>query len=175
MASVVLQPFLAPVENYESSAATDRWTELTGKILVCSRMLREQLSRRAGRQEISEGEFFLLWACQEAAPMGVVQGQLAKSIAVSPAHVSVLVEQLRKKGLLESRRDPSDRRRQLWRISPAGHAAIKTVLEDLTDWAGDIQAKLGNDADRALGQLIEELIAALRNRSTGLAKHRGAA
>lgn len=175
MASVVLRPVSAPVENYESSAATVRFTELAGKILVCSRMLREQLSRRADRREISEGEFFLLWACRKAPPMGAGQSELAESIAVSPAHVSGLVERLRKKGLLEPRRDPADRRRQLWRISPAGHAAIKAVLDDLTDWAGDIQAKLGNDGDRVLGQLIEELTGAARNRSAGPAKHRGAA
>jgi len=175
MASVVLQPLFAPIEDYESSAATVRWTELAGKILVCSRMLREQLSRRADRQEISEGELFLLWACRKAPPMGAGQSQLAESIAVSPAHISGLVEQLRKKGLLEPRRDPADRRRQLWRISPAGYAAIKTVLDDLTDWAGEIQAKLGNDGDRVLGRLIEELIDVLRDRSAGPAKHRGAA
>ena len=117
----------------------------------------------------------MLWACRKAPPMGAGQSQLAESIAVSPAHISGLVEQLRKKGLLEPRRDPADRRRQLWRISPAGYAAIKTVLDDLTDWAGEIQAKLGNDGDRVLGRLIEELIDVLRDRSAGPAKHRGAA
>ena len=56
---------------------------------------------------------------------------MAREMAVSPAQVSGLVEQLRRKGLLEGRRSETDRRRQLWRLTTDGQATLDAMLADL--------------------------------------------
>lgn len=75
--------------------------------------------------QISEAEFRLLWMVNQqgsrvAAEFGLDQAQLAEGLVVSPAQVSGAVERLRQLEFLERVSDPADRRRQLWRIAPAG-------------------------------------------------------
>jgi len=158
-----------------SEVAADRWIELLRQILVCGRMLREAISRRAGRRGLGQREFFLLWVCHQAHSLGIGQNELADAMAVSAAHVSGLVERLRRKGLLRGRRDPSDRRRQLWRMTLAGENTLKAVLEDLADWAQQVQTQLGTDAGRMLHRRIEQLVAMLRQQPDRAGEHRGAA
>ena len=62
---------------------------------------------------------------------------LAAALATSAGQVSTLVEQLRRRGLLVGHRPKADRRRQHWRITPAGRAKLQAILADLgtfTNW-----------------------------------------
>lgn len=158
-----------------SEVAADRWIELLRQILVCGQMLGEAISHWAGRRGLRQREFFLLWACQHAQPLGIGQNELADVMAVSAAHVSGLVEQLRSRGLLRGWRPPSDRRRQLWRMTPAGEKALKAVLGDLADWAQQVQTQLGSGAGRMLHRQMEQLVTMLRQQPDRVGGHRGAA
>lgn len=100
----------------------------------------------------------MLWACRRTPPGGLPQQELAAAMAVSAAQVSVLVEQLRRQGLLQGRRAQNDRRRQLWRLTPAGRARLQDVLADLSDWARAAADRLGADGPQALGRLLDGLI-----------------
>jgi len=153
--------------------AAARWLALAERILRCHRMFREELARHAERSQLTEPEFLLLWACRRAPPRGVAQSQLAARLAVSAAQVSGLVERLRRGGLLEGRRGPSDRRRQFWRLTPAGEATLQAGLAGMADWAGAFDSRLGARGARRLIRLLDRLV---RPRmSQGDAGQRGAA
>lgn len=148
----------------ESSEAARRWIELAKRILVCGRLFRDDLTQQAGRWQLSEPEFAILWACHKAPSAGCSQKELAAVLAVSAAQVSGLVEQLRRQGLLEGRRGPRDRRRQFWRLTPAGRARLQSVLDDLARWAGPLNEQLGTGRSDALVRLLDQLAELLRTR-----------
>ena len=149
------------------------WLALAERILRCHRMFREDLARHAERCQLSEPAFLLLWACRQAPRCGVAQNQLAARLAVSAAQISGLVEKLRLGGLLEGRRAQTDRRRQLWRLTPAGEATLQAGLAEMADWAGVFDSRLGARGARRLIRLLDRLV---RPRTAiGHASQRGAA
>jgi DNA-binding MarR family transcriptional regulator len=85
---------------------------------------------------VGENEFRLLWLLfqqeqgQQQAPQ---RGQviLTERLAVSAAQVSGLVERLRERGFVAPVSNPSDRRRQFWRLTPAGEALVSRVIKNV--------------------------------------------
>jgi DNA-binding MarR family transcriptional regulator len=91
---------------------------------------------------LGEAQLSILWACLSSPRDGWSQRDLARALAVSPAHVSGLVEQLRSQGLLAGRRNLHDRRRQHWQLTPAGRERLQSLFEGLTDWATQLDSQL---------------------------------
>jgi DNA-binding MarR family transcriptional regulator len=84
--------------------------------------------------EINEPEFRLLWLLAGAASTRVSataldQADLAELLVVSPAQVSGAVERLRSLGLVERVQHQRDRRRQLWRVTEAGDALLRQIID----------------------------------------------
>jgi len=148
----------------ESTDPATRWGELAERIVVCARLLRDDLNQRAGRCDVSEPEFSLLWICRQSPPEGIGQNELADSLAISASAVSGLVERLRRRGLLQGRRGQSDRRRQLWRLTPAGRSRLHEVL---AAWTGRLRAEFSADA-------LDELLAGLNRLDDTIRGHAGA-
>ncbi len=136
------------------------WLQLVERLAMCSRLMRAELDARLDACALNPSQFSLLWAChQESA--GVGQRELAELLAVSPAHVSGLVEQLRRRRLLAGHRPAADRRRQLWRLTPLGRETVETVLTELRSWSAELERHLPSDASRALERLVDQLSAAV--------------
>ncbi len=142
-----------------------RWIELSEQISCCARLLRIQIAQHNGPAGVTEGEFSLLWACAVSPPGGMIQKDLAGLLAVSPAHVSGLVEQLRCKGLLRGRRVPEDRRRRHWEITPEGRAELHSVLVRLEAWAHRL--------DQCADGLPEQLVALIHRLASAVARDEG--
>jgi len=153
--------------------AAAQWLALAERVVRCHRMFREELARHAARWQLSEPEFLLLWACRQAPGCGVAQSKLAARLAVSAAQISGLVEKLRLDGLLEGRRAQRDRRRQLWRLTPAGEATLQAGLAEMADWTGVLDSRLGARGARRLIRLLDRLVRP--GMSNGSASQRGAA
>lgn len=86
--------------------------------------------------DISEPEFRLLWLLAGAVDPSLTaasldQAELAERLVVSPAQVSGAVERLRHMGLLERAANQGDRRRQLWRITAAGDALLRRIVNQV--------------------------------------------
>jgi DNA-binding MarR family transcriptional regulator len=144
--------------NQTSSKSAARWVALAQRMLACARVFRDELASHAAEWHVNEQEFLLLWSCREAPPDGVSQTELAERLAVSPAQVSGLVERLRCGRLLESRRAECDRRRQLWRLTPAGQVVLGDCLSDLVAWAESLDRRLGSDTVRVLCRWLDQLV-----------------
>ncbi len=143
--------------------------EVAEQILACGRMFRDRLSQQIGNRELSQPEFALLWACRRAPRAGLSQSELAAVLAISAAQVSGLVEKLRCHGLLCGRRTRPDRRRQLWKLTPAGRTRLQTVLADMVDWAAALDERLGTGVPVELGSLLDKLGRMLHDQRKNLA------
>lgn len=149
------------MDGPDHQSAATRWLHLAERISVCGRLLRAGLDRRMEACQLSPSQFSILWACY-AAQGGAGQSALADQLAVSPAHVSGLVEQLRARRLLAARRPASDRRRQLWHLTPAGRAMVETLLVELRDWAEGLERQVPHSASRVLRHLVDQLTGAIQ-------------
>ena len=141
------------------------WLELAELLSRCERLLRDEIQQRTARQGLSEAQFSLLWTCRQAPAGGLSQSELSQALALSAAHVSGQVEQLRAKGLLAGQRSAPDRRRQLWQLTSAGQAQLDTLLEELLGWAEQLDRQLAPDRRQALAGLLKQLAACLAGES----------
>jgi DNA-binding MarR family transcriptional regulator len=86
------------------------------------------LGEWAGRFDVAEPEFQVLWSLRWGPAAGLDQTTLAKKLAYSPAQISATVERLRSRGWISQRPLPGDRRRHLWQLSAEGHRLIEQML-----------------------------------------------
>lgn len=107
-------------------------------LLRATQTLRRSLQTRLARLNADENTWFLLAACRATSGVGPTQIELARRIGISPAQVSVLVEQLRVAGWIETIRSAADRRRQCCRTTASGEdrllALTQTVLPVIDAW-----------------------------------------
>lgn len=101
--------------------------------------------------------FSVLQACAEGTEKGLAQNDLAAATGSSPAHISGLVEQMRRDGWLDGHRDPTDRRRQVWRLTPTGQAIWQAIVLELEPEARLWSELLDPDRRGRLNALIEML------------------
>jgi DNA-binding MarR family transcriptional regulator len=152
---------LATTDPLSAASPGAQWIGIAERISFCAKLLRDEFRDCLRPWELSEAQFSVLWACSAAPPSGTGQSELAASLAVSPAQISLVVEQLRRKRLLTGRRDENDRRRQVWRVSAAGHAVIGAVAAGLSTWARGLGQALGETQiaafEQALGALIRQM------------------
>ncbi len=113
-------------------------------LLRATQGLRRSLQQRLSRLDADENHWFLLAACRSTGGSGPTQIELARKVGISPAQVSVLIEQLRIAGWIETIRSTSDRRRQCCRTTPSGelrlHALTQCVVPVLSLWQNTLSA-----------------------------------
>jgi DNA-binding MarR family transcriptional regulator len=154
----------------------ENWLRLIERLAMCSRLLRAELDACMDACALNPSQFSLLWACY-AERAGVGQRELAGLLAVSPAHVSGLVEQLRRRRLLAGHRPSADRRRQLWRLTARGQDVVESVLAQLDGWARQLEHHMPADAPQVLERMLEQVSAAVASArlATAAASQKGAA
>jgi DNA-binding MarR family transcriptional regulator len=127
----------------------------------CHRAARESISDVTHRHGMTDSEFHLLWVCRvwEADPPS--QNDLAQALAISPAQVSCLVEQLRQKQWITGTRSAVDRRRQVWRLTDEGANALEAVATVLRQFTDRLVSRLSVPALQALTDRLRGLYGAL--------------
>jgi DNA-binding MarR family transcriptional regulator len=98
--------------------------------VVDGRRAARALADWAGRFDLSEPEFQVLWCLRDAIATGVDQTTIAHWLALSPAQVSATVERLRAEGCIVQQALPGDRRRRQWQLSAAGRATLNEMLRN---------------------------------------------
>lgn len=123
----------------------------------CHRRLRRMLAERLGGWGLGDTEFLVLWLCQRAGAQGLAQRDLADSLGVSAPQMSGLVERLRQRKLLTSRRCRLDRRRQLWIIDAEGQQLLVQISHDLEQLTASLDRSLSPQQRQLLTSLLRSL------------------
>ena len=145
-----------------------QWVELIHEISKCHRLVRDALNEHAGRWNVNDTEFLVLWLCERAGSDGIAQNELAVAVGASAAGMSGLVEKLRGRGLLASRRGRQDRRRQLWQPTDDGTHILRDVCAALENTPAVAGLTISFQEQRTLFDLLQRLTQTSDN-STGLA------
>ena len=119
--------------------------------------LREAVTSEFDRQlrpfEINRSMYLLL-ATLAMAPDGARRlNYLSKYLLVHPTTVTLLVDQLEKRGMARRMPDPNDRRASLATLTPAGRAVMKEASRAL----GEVGFGLGAVNSRDLRQFVDSM------------------
>lgn len=119
-----------------SEQDADRLLEFIHAAGGAFRRLRDLLEEQVQPLGLEGSECLVLWLCgTRAHHAGWAQQDLATAVGVSPALMSSMVEELRKRGLMEMKRSPVDRRRQVWRLLAQGEDLLHQVRGSLSSIA----------------------------------------
>src|SRR5688572_23568932 len=151
----------SPPSGDELPQADQRLLRLVERASSAGRALRRLLADQAASVQLSDAELLVVWLCGEAASHGMVQGDLAIAVGVSPALMSGLVQRLLERGLIEMQRSTVDRRRQVWRTTEAGRAVLVELRPLLTRLAGYLDQRVPPDEQQQVVELCERLSAAV--------------
>jgi DNA-binding MarR family transcriptional regulator len=146
--SQLATPTPAPPAAQLAEAECGRLLELVGRLTACGTALRRAIARAAAPFGLTDSQAVVLWLCQGGQSGGSDQSSLVRRLAISAAQVSGLVEALRQRGLLESRRDATDRRRQRWQPTAAGAAVLQQIVGGLAPLAAQVEAVVPSWAGR---------------------------
>ncbi len=137
---------IAPADD--EAHATRAWTAMRALVLGNDR--RDEVAAALGMS------FFRVKVVQYVAAGPVPMGVLAESLRSDPPYVSVVVDDLVRRGLLVRTEDPADRRRKIVSVTPEGARAAARADDLMTTppavLAGLPEADLAV-LDRVLGGL----------------------
>lgn len=117
-----------------------------------ARMMRIKFDQRARARGMTRAQWIIL-ARLDHQP-GLSQNELAALCEVEPISVARLIDRLERRGVLERRADPNDRR--VWRLHNL--PAAQPILEEITAYRealiAGIDDQIGGDAREALVQAL---------------------
>lgn len=131
--------------------------EWSVQLSMCSRRLRQRIAECARRIGLNDAEFLILWLSNQHMPAGAAQSDLVTATGVSPAQMSGLVEKLRRRQLLESRRCNLDRRRQLWLPTTTGQQLLNSVSKEFAALSRQVDHRLSADERGVFRKVIDQL------------------
>jgi MarR family transcriptional regulator for hemolysin len=118
-----------------------------------ARLVRMDADKRARLQGMTRAQWtILIWLEREP---GITQKELAEIIEVEPITVARLIDRLEKRGMVERRPDPKDRR--IWRLHlrPPAHAMLREIDRQRAEIAGILTTGLN---ETTLDHMTETLL-----------------
>jgi DNA-binding MarR family transcriptional regulator len=114
-------------------------------VLLAANRFTDELAQICRSAGVSHSQYIALWALclAEDRETGVPMGSVADGLLNRAADTTRLVDRMEKAGLVERRRDESDRRVVLVRVTPAGSAAFVAVAAEVKEFHRRQWAALG--------------------------------
>jgi DNA-binding MarR family transcriptional regulator len=130
---------------------------LIADILGLAERLRQQWEAPCEEHGVSGSRFAILAAIGQTASVGIAQTELAAGLNLSESNVSVLVEALRKAGLLHRLRSKTDRRRSVLLLSPTGRELVALLTAARNALADSLVEGISREQLAELRRLLTEL------------------
>jgi MarR family transcriptional regulator, 2-MHQ and catechol-resistance regulon repressor len=93
---------------------------------------------------------------------GYLLGEIGEQLMVSPANVTGLVEGLVKKGLVDRKEQPGDRRKRLTELTPLGIEFIEKLIPVIAGFFGEVFTSLSSEDKQQLYDRLNQLSKLLR-------------
>ena len=149
---------LSRLELSPRDRGADRLLEFMHAAGGVFRRLRGLLDQQVEPLGLDGAECLVLWLCDARAHhAGWAQQDLATAVGVSPALMSSLVEGLRKRGLMEMKRSPVDRRRQVWHLLTQGEDLLKQIRSNLGGIAQQMDDLVSAEEQQATQRVFARL------------------
>jgi MarR family 2-MHQ and catechol resistance regulon transcriptional repressor len=144
----------APVE------ATDEETALALRTWIALARAHNAVAARAAadvaRHGLTVAEFGVVEALYHKGPM--LLSEVQRRILVSSGGITYLVDRLEKRGLVERRECPGDRRARLAALTDAGERLVREIFPEHAAVVRDALAPLGGEEKRQVIRLLRVLI-----------------
>lgn len=134
------------------AVGTDPSEELPARLLLLSWLVQEHLTATAAAFGLTHQQAWALRILDEPRPMG----ELAGAMRCDASNVTGIVDRLEKRGLVERRVDPDDRRVKRLAVTPAGRALRRRFEERLFSGMPGIEA-LGEEEGKRLLRLARKM------------------
>lgn len=111
--------------NYSGSVAEERALDVYVKLMRCADSVQGGLERALEAAGVSEGQFGMLETLFHLGPMSPTE--LRRKLFRSGGNVTMVLDNLEKRGWVERRRDAGDRRRLAVHLTAEGRKVIKRL------------------------------------------------
>jgi MarR family 2-MHQ and catechol resistance regulon transcriptional repressor len=116
----------------------------------------ERAAADVARHDLTTAEFGVLEALHHKGPM--LLSEVQRRILVSSGGITYLVDRLEKRGLVERRDCPGDRRARLAALTPAGTGLMRSIFPEHAAVIRDALAPLSRADKRAAIHLLRPVI-----------------
>ena len=132
------------------------------RLLTCTTLIESEVRRRLREEFDFTLPRFDLMAQLEKAEDGLVLGDLSRRMMVSAGNITALVERLVEMGYITRTAAANDKRVQIIRLTPSGHAEFARMAEKHGDWIGNLFAGLSEDDVETLMASLAKLKGSVR-------------
>ncbi len=132
----------------------------TGQLLLrTSKLARERMRTHLHALGLHRGQGFILWrlSCQD----GLAQGELARSLNITPATVSGALRRMEQAGWVTRRPDARDQRVSRVFLSEEGRRLHKSLAKAFRALEDELLAALTPDEEAQLRKALEKLYVVL--------------
>lgn len=134
---------------------------IIGRLSRLTRHIERKLEANFKRHGLQGGTFDLLAALRRSGdPYALTPTQLRGEMMLSSGATTHRIDLLEKRGLVERKNDPNDRRGTLVQLTQAGKSLVDEAVESHVALEQDLLASLTNEQQRALAALLAELATA---------------
>lgn len=142
----------APMQSFDFASAPGHLIRRAHQVSVAL------FAEAAASLDVTQVQFAILNALLDEP--GIDQVTLAQRVALDPATSGSVIERLERKGWLQRELAPTDRRRRLLWITPAGMDVVQALMQPIADAQARLLAPLPPADAQALLRLLKALVSA---------------
>lgn len=129
--------------------------KLYTRLMRATNKVTELMHRHLSDHRLSVSQFGVLEALYHLGPL--CQKEIGQKILKTSGNMTMVVDNLEKRGLVERKKDPADRRRMTVLLTQKGNALIQTIFPVHSKTARDVFSVLDQQEKHHLSLLLKKL------------------
>jgi len=134
---------------------TDQQLKLYTQLMRATNAVTEKMHRHLVRARLSVSQFGVLEALFHLGPL--CQKEIGEKILKTSGNITLVIDNLEKRGLVRREQDPGDRRKIKVTLTPEGEELIETLFPVHTRIAKKVFSSLDPVEQTTLGSLLKKL------------------
>jgi MarR family 2-MHQ and catechol resistance regulon transcriptional repressor len=129
--------------------------KLYTQLMRAANAVTEKMHRHLPRKKLSISQFGVLEALLHLGPL--CQKDIGKKILKTSGNMTLVIDNLEKRGLVRREKDPEDRRKLQVSLTPEGRDLIQSIFPVHSRIAGKVFSSLDPVEQTTLGKLLKKL------------------